>query len=98
MSYKYSIVVLLILLGFLSPLRSQGFLSTNGKAIVKENGDTILLRGMGLGGWMVQEGYMLKTSEFANAQYQIKEKIVGLIGEEDTQLFYDAWLTKWDDS
>ena len=93
MYFKYSIIVFCLLSGFLSPLSGQGFLRTNGKAIVKENGDTILLRGMGLGGWMVQEGYMLKTSEFANAQYQIREKIVGLIGEQDTELFYDAWLT-----
>ena len=34
----------------------QEFLSTNGKAIVNESGDTVLLRGMGLGGWMLQEG------------------------------------------
>ena len=33
------------------------------------------MRGLGLGGWMVQEGYMLKTSDFAGPQYKIKEKI-----------------------
>lgn len=54
--------------------------------------DTILLRGMGLGGWMLQEGYMLQTSGFANAQYQIREKIEQLIGQTDTELFYNAWL------
>ncbi|MFT5748246.1 MAG: endoglucanase, partial [Paraglaciecola sp.] len=71
---------------------AQNFLSTNGKAIVNENQDTILLRGMGLGGWMVQEGYMLQTAGFANPQHEIKAIIQELIGEADTQLFYDAWL------
>ena len=33
---------------------SQNSLSTSGKAIINEIGDTIILRGMGLGGWMVQ--------------------------------------------
>lgn len=71
---------------------AQGFLSTQGKAIISETGDTIIFRGMGLGGWMLQEGYMLQTSDFANAQYQIKDHISELIGEEQTELFYDKWL------
>ena len=71
---------------------SQGFLSTQGKAIVNEAGDTIILRGMGLGGWMLQEGYMLQTASFANAQYQIRGKIEELIGDANTQEFYDKWL------
>ena len=70
---------------------AQEFLSTNGKAIVNESGDTILLRGMGLGGWMLQEGYMMHTSSFANAQYQLMGKIEELIGATDTELFYESW-------
>jgi len=69
----------------------QEFLQTNGKAIVNESGDTILLRGMGLGGWMLQEGYMMHSSDFANAQYQLRGKIEELIGAEDTELFYESW-------
>lgn len=71
---------------------SQSFLSTNGKAIVNQSGDTVLLRGMGLGGWMLQEGYMLQTAGFASAQYQIRDHIEQLIGKADTDAFYDAWL------
>ncbi len=74
-------------------LPAQAFLRTQGTAIVNEMGDSIILRGMGLGGWMLQEGYMLQTSGFANAQYQIREKIEQLIGEEDTERFYQAWLS-----
>ncbi len=72
-------------------MMGQEFLSTNGKAIVNESGDTVLLRGMGLGGWMLQEGYMMKTSGFANAQYQLQAEIEGLIGATDTDLFYESW-------
>ncbi len=79
-------------LTFIFQLNAQHFLSTNGKAIVNENQDTILLRGMGLGGWMVQEGYMLQTAGFANPQHEIRAKIQELIGEADTDLFYEAWL------
>ncbi len=72
--------------------KAQNFLQTNGTAIVNEVGDTILLRGMGLGGWMLQEGYMLQTAGFAGPQWAIKEKIEELIGPANTQTFYDAWL------
>ncbi len=71
---------------------SQEFLSTSGKAIINESGDTVILKGMGLGGWMLQEGYMLQTASFANAQHKIKAAIEGLVGEQKTQEFYDAWL------
>ncbi|MCK4880814.1 MAG: carbohydrate-binding protein [Bacteroidales bacterium] len=72
-------------------LSGQGFLSTNGKAIINESSDTVLLRGMGLGGWMLQEGYMMQTSSFANAQYQLRGKIEELIGSADADLFYETW-------
>jgi len=72
-------------------ISGQEFLSANGKAIVNESGDSVILRGMGLGGWMLQEGYMMQTSGFANAQYQLKAKIEELIGAADTDLFYETW-------
>ena len=77
-----------------SCLLSQGFLRRQNTEIVNDNGP-VLLRGMGLGGWMLQEGYMMKTSSFANAQYQIKAKIEALVGSQNTQAFYDAWLENY---
>ena len=86
------IFVSIIFLSFSLQNNAQGILRAEGKAIVNEVGDTIILRGMGLGGWMLQEGYMLQTAGFASAQYQIREKIEELIGPSDTDLFYEAWL------
>jgi endoglucanase len=82
--------ILLLLLVF--QVQSQGFLRSSGKYIVNEGGDTIQIRAMGLGGWMLQEGYMLQTSDFANAQHEIREKIEEVIGKDDTDLFYEKWL------
>ena len=70
---------------------AQGFLKAEGKNIIDENGKKILLRGIGLGGWMLQEGYMLKI-EKDGQQYRIRERVEELIGTEKTQQFYDAWL------
>ena len=70
---------------------SQGFLKRQNKKIVNEQGE-IILKGIGLGGWMLQEGYMLQTESFANAQYEIRAKIEALIGKQNTNAFYEAWL------
>ncbi len=70
----------------------NNFLSTEGKQIVNDQGQNVLLRGIGLGGWMLQEPYMLKLTEAAVAQYDIRNKITELIGEERCSEFYTAWL------
>ncbi|CAH0229752.1 Endoglucanase C307 [Pedobacter sp. Bi27] len=70
---------------------SQGFLKAEGKKIVNAKGENVLLRGFGLGGWMLQEGYMLKINQEAQ-QYRIRERIEELMGPKQTQEFYDAWL------
>jgi endoglucanase len=85
------IISCLGLLFFPAKLSAQ-YLHVDGKKIVDKNGTEVILRGMGLGGWMLQEGYMLETNAFANPQHQIRAKIKELIGETDTQAFYDAWL------
>ena len=70
---------------------AEGFLKVSGKMIVDQTGNNYYLKGIGLGGWLVQEGYMLKTSGFANAEHQIRSKITDLIGEEKTQSFYEKY-------
>ena len=75
-----------------SEVNSQGFLKTEGKRIVNTKGENILLRGIGLGGWMLQEGYMLRLNK-EGQQYRIRERIEALLSKEQTQEFYDVWLS-----
>jgi hypothetical protein len=70
---------------------SQGFLKADGTRIVNGKGENVLLRGIGLGGWMLQEGYMMKVNKDGQ-QYRIKERIQELLGPEKTAAFYDLWL------
>lgn len=76
----------------LSQFGTSQLLSTNGQKIINDKGENIQLRGLGLGGWMLQEGYMLKTADFAGPQYKIKEKIAELVGEDGMNDFYKAYL------
>ena len=93
---------LIIVLIFLSTslIFSQGFLHAYGKKILDGVGNEIILRGIGLGGWMLQEGYMFKTSAFANAEHDFKNKIKLLVGEEKTnelyKIYHDAAIQEID--
>ena len=69
----------------------QGFLKAEGRLIVNEKGEKVILRGIGLGGWMLQEGYMLKLGK-VGPQHRIREKITELVGPEKAAAFYDRWL------
>jgi aryl-phospho-beta-D-glucosidase BglC (GH1 family) len=90
----YLAFAFLLLIG--SAVNAQnGFLKASGKKVVNGNGEEVILRGMGLGGWMLQEGYMLETSDFAGPQYKIMETIEKLVGEQVTNVFYDAWLENY---
>ena len=73
---------------------SQGFLHTEGKEIVEGNGEPILLRGFGLGGWLVPEGYMLIKRawiEGFESPTQIENHILNLIGEEKSKEFWEDY-------
>ena len=73
---------------------SQGFLHTSGKEIVEGNGEPILLRGFGLGGWLVPEGYMLINRgwiEGFESPTQIENHVVDLIGDEKANEFWSEY-------
>ncbi|WP_207492480.1 cellulase family glycosylhydrolase [Aridibaculum aurantiacum] len=61
-------------------------------AIVNASGQPVVLRGMGLGGWMLQEPYMLQLGGIAANQQQIRNRIEAVAGETATKTFYNAWL------
>jgi len=97
------IFVLFVLPGSTLPLFAQvsvaqntgpsysGFLRAKGKVITDGDGKTFILRGMGLGGWMLQEGYMFRLGKIGQ-QHRIKQKIEELVGPEKTARFYKDWL------
>ena len=67
-------------------------LTTSGSQIIDDNNEEIILRGVGLGGWMLQEGYMMNSVGGADTQYQFRDNLIELVGAEETQIFYDNWL------
>jgi len=85
-------IVFLLTLVLPTPGYSQGFLHANGKYIYDGNGNEVILRGIGTGNWMIQEGYMMQSSDVAGTMHEFRNKLVQTIGETKTDSFYNAWL------
>jgi aryl-phospho-beta-D-glucosidase BglC (GH1 family) len=74
-------------------VQGEGFLKVKGVQIIDGNGKETILRGINLGGWMLQEGYMLQINR--GVQHQIKAQITDLAGKENCDHFYDLWLQNY---
>jgi len=74
------------------------------KFVVVPNGEEIGLRGAGLGGWMLMENFIsgvfyipavtsqYRTDRYAGfpgCEYQIRETLAEVIGEQKAQFFFD---------
>ncbi len=68
----------------------EAFIQRQGKHIVDAQGHRFFLRGIGLGGWLVPEGYMLKIPGYGSPSH-IRQRIVDLIGEEETEKFFHLY-------
>jgi hypothetical protein len=67
------------------------FLHTQGQSIVNESGENILLRGVGLGNWMLPEGYMWKFGDQADRPRRIEKLVNDLIGSENGKRFWSEF-------
>jgi len=75
------------------PAQAEGYLHAKDKRIVDEAGRPVILRGMGLGGWMLQEGYMLRLGELGRGQeHVIRAETAKLVGPEREAAIHQAWL------
>jgi endoglucanase len=88
-------IKLTALLVLLTQIVSAQYLHRSGKYIVDGADKEVILRGMGMGGWMLQEGYMMESTGFANTQHQLKTEIEKLAGKDGLDAFYDAWLKNY---
>lgn len=92
-SKRATLVILFWIVFFGSQtLSAQGFLHRSGRYIYDGAGNEVILRGIGTGNWMLQEGYMMQTSDIAGTQHAFRAMLTATIGEEKTSQFYEAWL------
>ena len=85
---------LLIIVVILFPGVSFAYFHTSGQHIVDSDGNQVMLRGYGLGGWLVPEGYMLHTPGYGSPS-SIRTMIVDLVGDSNANLFYNAYRANY---
>jgi endoglucanase len=66
------------------------FVSTRGKEIVTPDGRPLLLKGIGLGNWLLPEGYMFKFKT-TNSPRLIEAAINQMVGEDDARKFWQTY-------
>jgi len=69
----------------------DGFLKTHGREIVYGKGEKVLLRGVGLGNWLLPEGYMWKFGNEADRPRRIEKLVTDLLGSEEAQRFWKSF-------
>ncbi|MGV2787066.1 cellulase family glycosylhydrolase, partial [Clostridium perfringens] len=73
----------------------NGFIKADGKRIVNGDGQEILLQGVGLGSWLLPEGYMWKMPEQGDRPRRIEGMVRDLIGEEKAAAFWEAYYERY---
>ncbi len=64
------------------------FLHTSGQDMVNEQGEKVYLKGVGLGNWMLPEGYMWKFGGDGDRPRKIEKVVEDLIGKEKANEFW----------
>ena len=83
-------ICLPLLLTMASPVSAQNFYHTDGTRIVAPDGYPDMMRGIGLGGWLVPEGYMLHVPGHWGPT-QINDAVEDLIGEQYAEAFWQLY-------
>lgn len=84
-------------------ITDMDFLTVRGSSLVNRKGEEVILRGVNLGGWMLQECWMCPVTgvdgEWGNLDTIEAFKSNGLTDEQIQQLFdtyQDNWITEYD--
>jgi len=74
---------------------SMSFLRTAGKYMVNESGEKIYLKGVGLGNWLLPEGYMWKFGAQGDRPRRIEKVVEDLIGKEKAERFWREYRRRY---
>ena len=92
-----AIVLLGVLLLTLAPAAvatGNGFVQVRGTELVDGAGQPLFLRGIGLGNWLLPEGYMWHFKHAVGPR-QIHEVVAQLIGDAGARRFWSEWRERY---
>jgi hypothetical protein len=71
--------------------KELSFLHTAGQDIVNGSGNKIYLKGVGLGNWLLPEGYMWKFGALGDRPRKIEKVVADLIGNQKAEQFWKTY-------
>ena len=74
-----------------NPPTPQHFAKVNGKQIIDKEGNVLFIRAVGLGNWLLPEGYMWKFGKEGDRPRKIEKRIIELIGEGKSEIFWQEF-------
>ena len=74
---------------------AAGFLHVHGDDIVDESGHKVMLRGVGLGNWMLPEGYMWRFGAAGDRPRRIEKIVSDLIGSDKAGQFWKEYRRQY---
>ncbi|HAH06875.1 MAG TPA: glycosyl hydrolase family 5 [Elusimicrobia bacterium] len=78
----------------LSPASAAGFVKARGAELIAPDGKPLITKGIGLGNWLVPEGYMFHFEKVV-APRQIQEVFEELVGPEEARQFWERWYDEY---
>ncbi|PZP14734.1 MAG: endoglucanase [Brachybacterium faecium] len=76
-------------------MRSTDYVRRDGARIVSPEGLPVFSRGMGLGGWLLPEGYMWKLTGPVDSPRRIEELVSTLLGPEAADQFWREYRARF---
>jgi aryl-phospho-beta-D-glucosidase BglC (GH1 family) len=73
------------------PSAQSRFVQVRGADLVAPDGSVLVTRGIGLGNWLVPEGYMWRFEKGASSPRHIEQVVAGLVGPDEARSFWRAW-------
>ena len=70
------------------PANFSGYVHAHNSRLVDGSGKRVLLRGVGLGNWLLPEGYMWKFGPGAESPREIENLVLTLLGEDSARVFW----------
>jgi endoglucanase len=74
---------------------AAGFLHVHGEDIVDDSGQKVMLRGVGLGNWMLPEGYMWRFGAAGDRPRRIEKIVSDLIGSDKAGQFWKEYRSQY---
>ena len=91
MKKRVVFILAALLLSCQKPPEPSAYLRTDGQKIVDGNGQEIFLRTVGLGNWLLPEGYMWKFGVDGDRPRKIEKLISDMIDEEKAETFWQQF-------